>query len=131
VELFFSTLESLEKTNKFNAKTQILILDGIPRTISQADMLKDKVEVLKIIYLLSSDDNILAERIENRAKIEGRGDDNIDVLKKRLEIYRKETFAVLKKYPSDILIEVDGFGKIETIYEEIIEKLDQDKFFNI
>jgi adenylate kinase len=123
-ELFFKTLEEYENGKKFNSSEQILILDGIPRNIPQVGLLKDKIEVIKIISLVSSDDNVLAERIENRARLEGRTDDNHETLKKRLETYRKETSAVLSKYPKEILLEVDGFGTIENIHEEIIEKLE-------
>ncbi len=127
VQLFLSTLENLEKTKKFDSKNQLLILDGIPRNAPQVSLIKNQIDVLKIISLTSEDDSILAERIEKRAKLEGRKDDNLETLKKRLEIYRKETRAVLEKYSKDIILEVDGFGKIETIYEEIIEKLEQEK----
>jgi len=126
VELFLKTLEEYEKEKKFNSETDILILDGIPRNSNQVDMLKDNIEVIKIIYLVSSDDNVLAERIEKRARLEGRVDDNLEVLKKRLDTYRNETAKVLKKYPQEILIEVDGFGTIENIQEEILEKLEQE-----
>jgi adenylate kinase len=112
-ELFFKTLEEYEK-------------DGIPRNVPQVGLLRDKVEVIKIIYLVSSDDQVLAERIEKRAKLEGRKDDNIEVLKKRLETYRKETAAVLSKYPKELVLEIDGFGTIENISEEMIEKLEQE-----
>ena len=128
VELFFKTLEEYEKEGKLNSEMQILILDGIPRNAPQVFLLKDKVEVIKIISLISSDDDMLVERIKKRAGLEGRKDDNIDILKKRLETYRRETAAVLSKYPKELILEIDGFGKIETIYEEIIEKLEAENF---
>ncbi len=124
-ELFFKTLEIYEKEKKFNSNEQILILDGIPRNIPQVSLLKDKIEVIKIISLVSSDDEVLAERIKKRAILEGRRDDTHEVLKKRLDTYRKETAAVLSKYPKEFLIEVDGFGTIENIHEEIVEKLEE------
>ena len=124
VELFFKTLEKYEKEGKLDSKKQLLLLDGIPRNARQVEMIGGKIEVIKIISLTSSDDNILAERIEKRAKIEGRKDDNMAVLKKRLETYRKETQKVLEKYPKEIILEIDGFGTIENIYEETLEKLE-------
>lgn len=126
VELFLKTLEEYEQQGKFNPKEQVLILDGIPRNAAQVALLKGKIEVMKIIYLTSSDDDVLAERIEKRAKLEGRKDDNHEVLKKRLETYRRETEAVLKKYPKDIVIEIDGFGTIENIYEDMIDRLEEE-----
>jgi adenylate kinase len=126
IELFFKTLEEYEKEGKYNPQEQVLILDGIPRNVPQVGLIKDKIEVIKIIYLTASDDNVLAERIEKRAKLEGRKDDNLDVLKKRLETYRKETADVLKKYPKELILEIDGFGTIENVYEDMIEKLEKE-----
>jgi len=125
VELFLKTLEEYEMEKKYSGD-QILILDGIPRNANQSNLLKDKIEVIKIIYLVSSDDDVLADRIENRAKLEGRKDDNREILKKRLETYRKETATVLTKYPKELVLELDGFGTIENIYEEMIEKLEKE-----
>ncbi len=125
VKLFYKTLEEYQQKGKYNPEKQVLILDGIPRNLSQVGMIKDKIGVVKIISLTSSDDEVLAERIEKRAKLEGRKDDTREVLMKRLETYRKETEAVLSKYSKDLILEVDGFGTIENIYEEIIEKLEK------
>lgn len=125
-ELFFKTLEQYEKEKKYNPQMQTLILDGIPRNIQQVKLLKDKIEVIKIISLTSSDDEVLAERIEKRAKVDGRKDDTREVLKKRLETYRKETAAVLKQYEKELIIEIDGFGTIENIYEDMLEKLEKE-----
>ncbi len=129
-ELFFKTLEGYEKEGKFNPASQILILDGIPRNSAQVGLIKNKIEVIKIISLVSSDDNMLAERIEKRAKLEGRKDDTLEVLKKRLETYNKETAAVLSKYSSELVIEIDGFGAIENIHADILEKLEAEGIIN-
>jgi adenylate kinase len=126
VELFFKTLEEYEKEGKFNPESQTLILDGIPRNAPQVGLLKDKVDVIKIIYLVSSDDNVLAGRIQKRASEENRKDDNLEVLKKRLETYAKETASVLKKYPREIILEIDGFGTVKNIHEDMVEKLESD-----
>ena len=126
VELFIKTIEEYIQDKKFNPQEQVLILDGIPRNGPQTSMIRDKIEVIKIIYLFSSDDQVLAERIEKRAKSEGRKDDNKEVLMKRLETYRKETSEVLKRYPKEIILEIDGFGTIKNIYEDMVEKLESE-----
>ena len=126
IELFFKTLEEYIEQKKYNPTEQVLILDGIPRNGPQTSMIRDKIDVIKIIYLVSSDDDVLAERIEKRAQAEGRKDDTAEVLRKRLDTYRKETSEVLKRYPKEIILEIDGFGKIENIYEEMVEKLENE-----
>jgi adenylate kinase len=125
-DLFFKTMETYEREGKFKADEQTIILDGIPRNIAQVGLIHGKVEVIKIISLVSSDNEVLAERIEKRALLEGRKDDTRDVLKQRLETYEQETKKILDKYPKDSIIEIDGFGNIENIQEEILEKLEEE-----
>ena len=126
IQLFYKTLEEYQQNGKYNPLKQMLILDGIPRNIPQTSLIQPRIEVIKIIYLTSSDDNVLAERIEKRAKLEGRKDDTREVLMKRLETYRKETQNVLDKYPSELILEIDGFGTIENVYEDMMDKLEKE-----
>lgn len=125
-DLFFKTLDNYEKENKFDPKEQILVLDGIPRNVPQIGLINGQVEVIKVLSLFSSDNEVLAERIEKRAILEGRKDDTREILKQRLETYEKETKKILDRYPKENIIEIDGFGSIENIQEEILEKLEQE-----
>jgi len=122
IELFLKTLERYRQEGKLK-EGKILILDGIPRTAKQVELLKGKIDVIKIIYFTSSSDEVLAERLQKRAVIEGRADDNLEVIKKRLEIYRRDTALVLEKYPKSIILEIDGMPSIEQVYKDMITKL--------
>lgn len=123
IELFFKTLEQYEKQNKYNPKEQILILDGIPRNTAQVDLIKSKIDVQKIIYLYASNENELLERLIRRAIVEKRDDDKPEVIKKRLEIYKRDTEAVISKYSPKIIIKIDALPKIEKVNKEILRKL--------
>ena len=124
VELLFKTLEEYSNSKKFNRKEQILILDGIPRNPAQADLISSKIEVLKIISLVIKDDKVLIERLKSRAINENRKDDSdVNIIKKRLDIYKKETLAVLAKYPPSLILKIDGLPSIEEISKEISKKL--------
>ena len=60
--------------------------------------------------------------IENRVRETGgaRADDNVETLKKRLQVYHDQTAPVLPYYRGkNILHEVDGLQSIETVAEEI------------
>ena len=49
-----------------------------------------------------------------------RSDDNEDTIKNRINTYEEETIPVLGYYKNqDLLYEIDGMGKISTIYKEI------------
>jgi adenylate kinase len=123
-DLFFKSLEEYASKKIFNPESQILILDGIPRNANQTALIKDKIEVINIIYLFSSNDNALAERLAKRAELEGRNDDrDPNIIRKRLEIYKRDTEAVLKCYPKDIILDIDALPPIEEIYKNITSKL--------
>ncbi|MDN4753255.1 adenylate kinase [Porphyromonadaceae bacterium W3.11] len=107
-----------------------IILDGFPRTVSQAESLLQKLEERKrtkpILITLSVDDEELTKRLLERGKESGRSDDNIETIKKRLEIYHNTTQPVLDFYKEHgLCCEVNGVGKIPEITERIIHTLDE------
>ena len=72
-----------------------VILDGLPRTVAQAEgldaMLEERGLALKHVIEISVDENALFARIENRAAETGgsRADDNAETLRKRLAVYHE------------------------------------------
>ena len=76
------------------------ILDGYPRTISQSEFflsfVKNNDLKLDIIFNFKIDFKLVEERIMHRSKQEQRSDDNIDVIKTRLDKYTNETYPVSK-----------------------------------
>jgi len=123
IRLFFKTIEEYIQQKKFNPKKQILLLDGIPRNSKQVELIKEKINVVKLIYFYCSDDNVLVERLKKRAVHEGRKDDREEVIRKRLEIYKKDTEDVLKEYDESLILRINGMNTIEEIYKEVISKM--------
>ena len=104
IEIWHHYVMGLIATNKYFPNEQLLLLDGIPRTVNQAQILKQYIDVKKIIILETKDQKNLIQRIKRRALIEKRHDDKDEaILQKRMEIYEKETFPVINFY-SDSLI---------------------------
>ena len=72
-----------------------VIFDGFPRTIAQAEalkqMLKERNHDMGIMVELVVDEETLMERLLNRAKEQGRADDNEETIKKRFEVYHNQT----------------------------------------
>lgn len=91
------------------------LLDGYPRTAPQAleldSMLADHGHVLDAVIELTAPDAELEERMQRRALEQGRTDDTIDVFRRRLDLYRRQTHEVASVYAGrGILVSVNGSG---------------------
>ncbi len=98
------------------------ILDGFPRTVPQAEalnkMLKDMNRQIDHVIVLEVDEKILIDRIKNRAaETKGaRSDDNEDVLKGRLNVYRNQTAPVLPFFEAKgLLRKIDGMKPVDEV----------------
>jgi len=100
------------------------ILDGFPRTVNQAKEFKNGID--KVIYLNVTDKEILW-RLAYRDD-QGREDDTLLAIRKRIEVFHKFTKPVLDYYKhKGKLLEVNGEQKIEDIYKEILKRLNVPK----
>jgi adenylate kinase len=106
------------------------ILDGFPRTLNQAkgldDLLKRKKRSLDVVIVMEVDEAELIKRVENRAaeaKKKGeplRPDDDPEVFKKRLAVYKAETAPILPYYEKQGRIRrVDGMKTIDEVAAQI------------
>ncbi|MDV4143216.1 MULTISPECIES: adenylate kinase [Shimia] len=111
------------------------IFDGFPRTLAQADalgeLLAEKGETLDAVIELQVNDDVLVDRILNRAKEAAaagqaaRADDNEESLKIRLMEYYKKTSPLIGYYHAKgDLKSVDGLGEIDAVKAEIAAALD-------
>lgn len=103
------------------------VLDGFPRTIPQADalgqMLEDKGMQLDAVIQITADADVLVARIANRAKESSggaRADDNVEVVRNRLEVYKQQTAPLVDYYRGKGLLRtVDGTQPIDQVTAEI------------
>jgi adenylate kinase len=104
------------------------LLDGFPRTTAQAEALDKLLENMGIslncaINIRVSNEELI-KRLLERAKIEGRADDNEETIKNRLDNYNQKTYPLLDYYKKKSLLrEVDGVGSIEQIASKIKKEL--------
>ena len=99
VELWRKTIDASTQTGRFHPATDTLVLDGIPRNVAQAKMLRNTLDVVAVFYLSSSKIENLVARLQRRALKDNRLDDaNLDIIRQRLKVYEKETRPVLKFY---------------------------------
>ena len=102
------------------------ILDGFPRTISQAEALESLLEQKEIgldaVIELEVNDEILIDRIISRinSNTDARSDDNAETLKNRLEVYHKQTAPLSEFYLKRRMLKtVDGMLPISDVSNQI------------
>ena len=105
------------------------ILDGYPRTLQQVKALDDFLAAdgreLDAVITLLADVDELVTRLLRRAQIQGRADDTVDTIRRRLAIYGNETEPLLDVYRErGLLIEVDGLGSIDEVSARLFAALD-------
>ncbi len=96
------------------------LLDGFPRNLVQAEaldrLLADLDQRIERVVLMELDDGLLIERLLAR----GRADDNEQVIRHRLEVYRQQTAPLIEHYRQLGLLEaVEAAGSVEAIGERI------------
>jgi len=67
IRLWKQYIKGMEMINQFHPDSEILVLDGIPRNLKQAELLDDTIDVVKVIHLMCSDMNILPRRAGMRS----------------------------------------------------------------
>lgn len=87
----------------------VLLLDGIPRTPQQVELMSAHIEVLRIVHLGIGDPSVLIERLKGRAVKGNRPDDaNESVIRERLRVYQESTAPVLKAYDASLISDINA-----------------------
>ncbi|BDD05891.1 adenylate kinase [Aureibacter tunicatorum] len=109
------------------------IFDGFPRTVAQAEALDQLLESrntpISGMVALEVEDDELRNRILERGKDSGRADDqSIDKINNRISVYKNETLPVAEFYKNqDKFYPINGVGSIDSIFENICDKIDSFK----
>ncbi len=96
------------------------ILDGFPRNVSQAEFLDELLQKLAPnsvrVINLEVPDQVLIDRLLSR----GRLDDNQEVIRRRLEVYREQTAPLIDFYRDrQQLLSVNGNQFLEEVTAEL------------
>jgi len=109
---------------------QGVIFDGFPRTIAQAEALKQMLakrghNLGMMIELIVSEDVLMA-RLLRRAKLEGRADDNEETIRKRFAVYHTQTEPLSRWFEKEGIRNTFDWGicktkegMLEAIFKEI------------
>jgi adenylate kinase len=109
VQLWKVAIDAAVDAHKFKPDIDTLVLDGIPRNVSQAKIMEEMIDVEKVFHLSCPSRDTLFYRLKKRALKDNRLDDaNEQVIQRRLDIYETESKPVLGYYPKQCLTVVDA-----------------------
>ena len=121
VQLWLDHIRGAIHNGGFRPDEEVLVLDGIPRNLHQAEMMADYIDLNLLIYLDIADDNVLVERALRRALRENRLDDASEaVIRRRLREFERETAPLLEYYPEEVIRKVDGEQKPVDVLHDVI-----------
>ena len=124
IDLWRRNIQASTVDGQFHPERDTLLLDGIPRNASQAEMLSAMLDVRALIHLTCADQNKMVERLQRRALRENRLDDtNLEVIKERLATYESETKPVLDYYGPRVVREVDSTQPPVFVLRDILQIL--------
>ena len=104
------------------------VLDGFPRTMPQAEaldvLLRELGRSLDVVFDFQvPDHDVLLQRMLGRAADEGRSDDTPEAIRRRLDLYEKET-APLVEYYRTTRVNVVGVHADRTV-DEVFHEIDE------
>ncbi len=132
-------VQIIEKKINMHPKSKGILFDGFPRTLVQAYILEGLLlkmnTSLSCMLSLEVPEQELIDRLLERGKTSGRADDNMEVIKYRLQEYRNKTAVVANFYKEKAkFYPVDGVGSLDEIFDRLTGSINtaiSDELFNI
>lgn len=108
---------------------QGFLLDGYPRNAAQVAHLQDfligRGEAIDAVIELAVPREESIERLQLRAAEQGRADDTVEGIARRLDIYERETAPILATYGAQGVVDtIDGVGTLDDITSRIVAALE-------
>jgi adenylate kinase len=124
VTLWKAQIDNIADARLYKPDIDILVLDGIPRNVRQAELLDQYIEVHQVFHLTCPDRDELARRMRKRALKDNRIDDASDkVIDQRIATYEAETKPILSHYSEDRITVIDATQPPVKVFAEIVQRI--------
>jgi adenylate kinase len=125
VKLWRSSIERMVASGRYKPADQYLLLDGIPRTVGQARLMADDLDVRAVVNLYCNDIAQIVARLSKRAALENRADDaDIEVIRHRIDVYEEQTEPVMNFYPRNKIYRVNATRPPEAVTADILKVIE-------
>ena len=121
-------IELIREKLSGDGTAQGFVLDGFPRTLAQAEALDAMLAGLGRRLALALEfhvpEEVAVARLVGRARKEGRTDDAPEVIRHRLEVFRRQTEPVLEHYRAQgILVAIHAERSVDEVQAELQQAL--------
>ena len=109
------------------------LLDGFPRTIAQAEQLRDSLRELGnaldcVLEMVVEEDELVRRLSGRRVLVDGewvqRDDDRPETVRHRLQVYREQTAPLSGWYETEgLLTRIDAIGAVEEVTQRAMDAL--------
>lgn len=124
IQIFRAFLEDDIDSGRFNPSEEVLVLDGIPRSTQQVELIAADMDVRLLIHLICRDEDKMVERIRARAEREHRVDDaREEIVRHRFNVFRQQSAPVLNCYTGDMVVDVPADGTPAEVLRELLGHL--------
>ncbi|KAB2648417.1 MAG: nucleoside monophosphate kinase [Verrucomicrobia bacterium] len=125
VKLWMARIADMVGGHVFKPDIDALVLDGIPRSVHQAEIMREMIEVKRVFHLSCPDRDALVARLKKRAVKESRFDDaNEETIRRRLETYEEESKPVLEFYGPGLVKDIDATQPPVRVLMDILRAVD-------
>lgn len=127
VRLWHDAINKTVTSGKFRPDRDFLVLDGIPRNVTQSVLMEEHIDVRRVFHLSCPDRDKLVARLKKRALRDNRLDDaNEEVIRARLTTYDSESKPMLQHYSSVKRHDIDAsLTPLEVLHQIIVGLLDE------
>ncbi len=128
VELWRVRIQHCVDAHQFKPDIDYLVLDGIPRNVSQAMIMESIIEVKRVFHLSCPTREKLVARLKKRALKDNRLDDaNEEVIRHRLDTYERESKPLLSFYGDGKVVDVDATEPPVVVLHSILAEIVKDR----
>lgn len=124
IRLWKARIDNLRDSGAYKPDIDFLVLDGIPRNVRQAEILREFIDVHQVFRLSCPDRAQLAIRMRKRALKENRLDDASEtVIQRRIAAYEEETLPILDCYPKELITLIDATQPPVKVLADMIARI--------
>lgn len=122
LETWRSAMEHAIAMQRFAPEEDLLILDGLPRTVHQASEIEADLQIEAVFAFQCGNEEELTRRILGR-HAEREDDARRNVIAHRFTVYREQTEPLLKHYPNDLQVEIDAGAPPLEVLAQVVDNL--------